>query len=360
MTLENAKKKLPRVALIASERTVTEYRMFLGHLLVGLTDNSIPVVLVCPQQSDVSSIVLGAAEVIRYSPFELPLIAYLNKKVLVERLAKFKPNVLHCLCETQVTHVHQLARQLDMPYLLTVNSLQERWSRLAISSKQCARIVVPAQSIAANVAKVNPRLADRVRKINIGTFTTQTAFCFSEPARITTIVTAHPFRNTDEFENLFSALRHLRIDGYEFMIVVIGGGRAERQLWKLLAALGLSQIVTIVPRATLWRLVLGAGDIFIRPQPTTAFDPFLLEAMSVGSAVAGCKGGVDDLIIEDETAVVFSPNEDLSIMQTLQRLLSRREFARKIAKNAQEHLKKNHSVSNMISKTLQVYHEAQW
>ncbi len=81
--------------------------------------------------------------------------------------------------------------------------------------------------------------------------------------------------------------------------------------------------------------------------------------MSVGSAVAACKGGVDDLIIEGQTAVVFDPNDELSIVGVLQRLLDRRDFARKTAKAAQQYLKDNHTVSKMISATLQTYHEAQ-
>ncbi len=357
MESEKATKKSLRVALIVSERTVTEYQAFLEHLLVGLTDESISIALFCPQNCNLDSIVLGAAEVIRYENIGLPLFDYFNKRLLIESLAKFKPTVLHCLCETQAALVRQLAGRLNLPYILMINSLRERWSRLAISSKQCVKVVVPAQSIAANFARIYPRLADQLQQINTGTFTDRTRCCFSESSRITTIVTAHPFRNADEFENLFSALRHLRIEGHEFMMVIIGGGRAEKKLWKLLAALGLLQIVTIVPRVTPWRQVLSAGDIFIQPQPTNTFNALLLEAMSVGTAVAGCRGGVDDLIIENETAAVFDPNDELSIVGSLQLLLSRREFARKIANNAKEYLRINYSVSNMISKTLQLYNE---
>ena len=357
MALDNAKQKSHRIALIVSERTVTESKMFLGNLLVGLTDMSIPVALVCPQHCNLDSIVLGNAEVIRYSNIKLPLIKNINKRILVEKLIKFKPTILHCLCETRASLTRQLSRRFDLPYALMVNSLQKRWDRLSISLKRCAKIIVPAKSIADNIAQSYPRLTDRIIQINIGTFTTQKCGCFSEPSRTPTIVMAYQFRNTGEFEKLFGALKHLRIDGHELMVVVIGGGRAETELWKLLAALDLLQFVTIVPRTTPRRLVLGAGDIFILPQPATAFDPFLLEAMSVGAAFAGCKGGVDDLITADQTAVVFNPNDELSIVSTLQRLLSRPELARKIAQNAQEHLRKNHSVSNMISSYLELYQE---
>jgi len=359
LVLENGKKKLLRVALIASEHTICEYSIFLERLLIGLADESIPVALICPQGFNPGTVFTGIAEVINYPIIDLPLMERLNTRLLTESLSKFEPTILHCLCESEAPLTRHLARRLDLPYVLMVNSLQNKWRHLSISSKNCAKIIVPAKSIASNMASVHPRFAGLIEQINIGTFTAEGSGCFSEPSRLATMVMADPLDKADDFENLFNVIRHLMIDGYEFMTVIVGGGRAERQLWKLLSALGLLQIVSIVPRRMPWRSVLAAGDIFIQPKPNYAFDPVLLEAMSIGAAVAGCTGGVDDLIIEDRTAVVFDPNDETSIMRTLQRLLDRREFARQIAGNAQQYLRENHSVSKMISAILQTYYEAQ-
>jgi glycosyltransferase involved in cell wall biosynthesis len=359
LTKENVKKKPLRVALVASEHTIHEYTMFLERLLVGLADESIPTALVCPLKSDIDTVVIGAAEIIRYPVFELPLIGHLNRRLLVEQLGKFKPTVLHCLCESRAGLARRLARGLNLPYVLTVNSLEKRLVHFPLSVKRCAKILVPAKTIATSIAKVHPHFTDHIEQINIGTFVTETQACFSKPSEQVTLVTTHQSGKADELENLLSAVKHLLIDGYEFMMIIISSGRAERQLWKLLAALGLLQTVTVVPRLKPWHLVLAAGDIFIRPDPAAAFSPVLLEAMSVGVAVAGCRGGVDDLIIEDETAIVFDPNDELSIVRSLQRLLDRHEFARKIANTAQQYVRENHTVSRMISAILKVYDDAQ-
>ena len=369
-TSEAAAEKSLRPALIVSEHTVFEYSISLEHLLVGLADESIPVALVCPPSCDMASVVSGVVEVIRHPAFNLPLMGYLNTKGLVEQLTRLKPTVFHCLCESRAGLTKKLARQLDLPYVLSVNSLQQRWRHfayqrqihpLSISSSHCAKIIVPTKSIADNVAKLYPRYAEQVEQINIGTFAGESNRCFSEPSRLPCMVIAHPFGHVDEFENLFGALRHLTIDGYEFMTVVIGNGRAERQIRRLLAALGLLQTVTIVPRLKPWRSVVGAGDIFIQPVTSSAFNPLLLEAMSVGAVVAACKGGVDDLVIEEQTAVVFDPLDEHSIIRCLQRLLDRRELARQIARGAQAYLRENHTVSNMITSTLRTYRGAvQW
>ena len=357
-TSQTERSKVARPALIVSEHIVSEYSIFLERLLVGLAAESVPVALVCPPGSDIDYIVPPSVEVIGYPAFDLPFLWRQNRRILVERLEKFKPTVLHCLCESKALLTKRLAHQLDLPYVLTVNSLQRRFGQFSVSRKHCSRIIVPADSIAANIAKFHPKFAGRIERINMGTFTAETSGCFRETSRLASMVTAHRFDNTGEFENLVAAVHHLAIEGYEFMLVIIGDGRAEKQLRKLLSAHGLLQIVTIVPRLGRWRSVLAAGDIFIQPVASDIFNPLLLEAMSVGAAVAGCKGGVDDLIIDGKTAVLFDPSDELSIYSTLQRLFDRRDFARQLAGKAQEYLRKNYTVSGMISSILRVYHNA--
>jgi glycosyltransferase involved in cell wall biosynthesis len=352
---ENVSKKQLRVALIASGHTVREFSDFLELLLVGLADESIPSLLICPPGFDSDSIVTGTAAVINQPALDLPFTERLAARLLAQQVARFEPSVLHCLCESKASFTRLLAHRLELPYVLTVNSMQGRWSQLSISSKRCRKIVAPGQTIAANLAKVHSGHADRIERIKIGTFVTVTDGCFSDPDRIPTMITAHPLDKIGDFENLFGALRHLRVDGYEFMTVVAGDGRAEGQIWQLLTALDLLHTVTMVSRLKPWRSVLAAADIFIRPQPRFVFDTSVLEAMSVGTAVAGCRGGVDDLIIEDKTAVLFNPDDELSIMRTLQKLLNRREFARQIARSAQQHLAENYSVGDMISATIATY-----
>jgi glycosyltransferase involved in cell wall biosynthesis len=354
----NSKKKSLRVALIASEYTICEYSIFLDRLLVGLADESIPVALICPPGFNPGTVFTGINEVINYPIFDLPLMERLNIRLLTERLSRFEPTILHCLCESRASLTRQLANRLDLPYILMVNSLQKRRIHLSISPGNCQRIIVPARSLAENMSDIHPHFTDRIRQISIGTFVTEKSRCFSDSSRLATMVITDSFTKADDFENLLNVIKRLLIDGYEFMTVIAGGGRTDRQLWKLLDALGLLKTVSIVPRLLPWRSILAAGDIFIQARPNSAFDPVLLQAMSIGIAIAGCKGGVDDLLIEDRTAVIFDPNDEMSIMRTLKRLLDRREFARQIAGNAQQYLRENHSVSKMISDTLEEYYES--
>jgi len=350
--------KAVRPVLIASESTLFDYPMFLEHLLVGLVAESIPVALVCPPNCGVESIISPSVELIHHPVIDLPFMGHYNRKILGGKLEKFKPTVLHCLCESKALLARKISHILGLPYVLTVNSLQKKYFQFLISSSRCVKITVPAESIAANLAGISSRLAKRIFQVNMGAFVGEDRGHFCEASQPVSVVIAHRLDDAEEFEKVLGALRHLAIDGREFMLVIAGDGREESQVRKLLGALGLSDMVTIVPQLKPWGTVLGVGDIFIRLAPNTSFDPLLLEAMSLGLAVAGCKGGVDDLIIDGKTAVVFEPEDELSIYASLQRLFDRRELTREIADGGQEYLREHYTVSKMVSDILQTYRDA--
>ncbi|MBN2137757.1 MAG: glycosyltransferase family 4 protein [Sedimentisphaerales bacterium] len=346
------------MALIVSEHTLDKYPMMIRNLLLGFASESVQVAIVCPPSSDIDAIISGPVEVIRHPDIDLPFIERFSRASLVRRLGEFAPAVLHCLCPRKAALAAYLARSLDLPYVLTINALQKRRRSFVGSPKHCARIIVPTRTVGANIAKISGRSADKIEQINMGTFVGDKSICFSQVSRIATMVLVHPFDSADDFENVFSAIRHMLLDGYEFMTLIMGYGPGESDLRDLLAAFDLLKTVTIVPPMRPCRSVLNAGDIFIQPRSWAAFNPFLLEAMSAGLAVAACAGGVDDLIVENETAVVFDPDDELSIMAALKRLLGKREFARTIARQAQQHIRENHSVSGMIAATVKTYRDA--
>lgn len=348
-----------RPALIVSGRNLTEHTTFLRRLLVGMADESIPVTMVCPPGFDTDMLTPAPAALYTHPILNLPLMEHVGIEWLAEQLEKSRPSVLHCLCESKAGLTRRLARRLDIPYVLMVNSLSKTLHRLPVSPGRCVRIVTPAETIRTHVVQALPRFADRVVQINMGSFVDTDMMCFANPSRLPSIVVAHPLRRTGDFANFFQAIKSLRTDSREFMAVIMGTGPAEHSLRRLLVTLGLSDIVTIVPILNPWRSVVAAGDIFVQPQPLREFSAFLLEAMAVGTAVAACWGGVDDMIIPNQTALTFEPGSEPSLRQVLKQLLDDRDCARRLAATAQEHVRAKHSVSAMVSATLKIYVEAQ-
>lgn len=352
-------RKLLRPALIVSRNTLVERSTFLSRLLIGLADESIATTLICPPGYNVESIVPPPISVLTYPLMDLPLVEHFGVGWLASQVAKFKPTVLHGLCENEAALTCRLARRLDLPYVQTVHSLVGRFGGVRVCPQRCAAISAPAETIRSRLSEAYPRLADRIRQIHIGTFIEEDAICFSDSSRLASIVLAQPLRRAADFEPFLRAVKALLAEGHEFLVVIMGSGPAEHRLRQLLLRLDLSQAVTIVPILDPWRSVLAAGDIFVQPQPQRAFNTFLLEAMGLGTVVAACLGGVDDLLIPDQTAVIFEPNDEQSIRQALVRLLGEPDFARRLAKTAQDRIRAEYSVSQMIAATLNMYTQAQ-
>jgi glycosyltransferase involved in cell wall biosynthesis len=349
--------KPPRVAILASRQTLSEFSLYLKYLLVGLADESVPAILVCPPRSDVVSIVPPAFEVLRHPALDMPLLEFYNLKLLLSKLFAFRPQVLHCLCESKSYQARWLARHLNINYAMSVNSITNRFHYLSISPTRCRAILAPSRTIAESFINAYPKFSDQIHQINIGTFVSSSTACFSHPDRLPGIVVASPLDNPQSLDNLFLSLHRLAIENYQFMVVLVGQGKAEKQIRKKLRSLGLLRVVTIVPRLAGLDSALSATDIFINPRPCSSFNTLLLAAMSSGTAVASCKGGADDLIVDGKTAFTFNPDDQLSIYNCLKEIFDKRELARQIASSAQQNLLQNYRVSDMVSQSISIYRQ---
>ena len=348
-----------RPALIVDAPTMAGYSAFLQHLLVGLADESYHSALICPSKDDADSITLPTVEFIQHPMFKLSLLWLQNKRYVLERLRKFKPTVLHCFSPKKTRLTRYLACRMDVPYILNFNSLNKRFSKASVYDDRCAALIASSKIIAETINRQYRHSADRTVQINTGTFVEDSCVCFSDPRRITSMVIAKRLDNPLDLEPLLSAIRHMVFDGYEFVLVIVGLGRAEKHIHEMISALGLSQVVTVVGDIKPLRSVLAGADIFIDPQPDTHLYSPVLEAMSVGTAVTAGRTAADDLLIEDKTAVLFDADDELSIYACLQRLLDRHEFARRIAAGAQDHLRDHHTVSKMVNAIVKTYQKAQ-
>jgi len=348
-----------RPVLIASKEALAEYSPFIEHLLVGLADESVLSAFVCPAGFDIAKFVSPAIEVIACPAAKLPFLNFGARSRFFERLEKFRPTVLHCLDAGSAALTARLARTLKLPCIITVNSFQRRFGGLGFLLRKFSAIITPDDSISLCISDNFPQLADRLVRVNLGTFVDSGCSCFSSQGQVISMVTSCFADDAAGLTNLFSAVKHLAVDGYQFMLVIASSGKAESRLRKAVCSQGLSRVAVVVGAMKPRRRVLAAGDIYIRHRPCKNFDAFLFEAMSVGAAVAACRGGVDDLIIDGQTAAVFDSNDQLSIYNCLKQLFDRPEKAKQLAKNAQQNLRENYTVSVMLVSILRTYRNIQ-
>ncbi|MCK5000610.1 MAG: glycosyltransferase family 4 protein [Anaerohalosphaera sp.] len=352
-------KPVIRPALLVEGYTLRDYSTCLRNLFVGLNEKKYSAALVCPPGKGAESVICPNVELIRYPMFNIPLLYLQNRKLLIDSLAKFKPTVLHAISPGKYSLTKYLAHELQIPYVLTFNSQPKKRYNFVVTDKNCSSIIASSKTIAESISKTYRRCKEPIHQITIGTFVTDTCAAFSQTNNIPSIIVAQKLTNSAHFLPLLNAVRHLTIEGREFIIAIIGTGPAERDIYRHIRSMGLSNVITLVGNIRPLRRIFAQADIFVQPEPTNQFNSTLLEAMSVGMAVATSCQSKDDLIIENETAILFDQHDEISVYSTLQKLLDKREFARQLGKGAQAYLRKNHSVSNMTAAIENAYLTAQ-
>lgn len=359
-TAKDAKPPLEEVrpALLVDRQSI-KYSEGLRHLLIALADEPCSAAIICPSDIDTELFICPGVESIRYPLIRTPLFIKQNRSVLMQHLEKFKPTVLHCIGSGKIHIARIISNRLNIPYVVTFNRVGRRIFKPSINQSHCTTLIASSKTIADYLKKAYPRFGLRIRHINIGVYIEDETACFAKIHKIPSLIIAQPLNNVKDFEPLLNAIRHLVLDGNEFVFAIIGTGPAERKIYGLIRSLGLSQIVSLIPDMQPLRSIFAGADIFIQPRSTNDFNQRLLEAMSVGMAVATCRNCTDDMLIPDRTALFFDSNDELSIYDCLHTLLSKPELAKNIAAAGQQYLKKNHTVSRMTNALMQTYRDAQ-
>lgn len=352
-------KEAIRPVVLADRCSLRDYAASLTHFLVALADAPHPAAFVYPPDVGTASVPCPSVDFIGYPMIRTPLFWRQNRMVLLERLEKFKPTVLHCFGSGKIRLARYLSRQLDIPYVVTFNRLGRRLFKPLIRPKHCMALIASSKAIAKYLAKAYPRYGLRIRHINLATFVADRCACFARPRGIASLVVAQRLDRVAEFEPLLRAVRHLVLDGYEFVFAIIGSGRAEGKIHELIRSLGLAQIVSLVPDMQPLRSVFSGADVFIQLTYRPEFNARLLEAMSVGMSVAASEDCLDDMLIEDQTAVFFDSGDELSIYDCLGMLLADRQLAKQIAAGGRKYLQRHHTVSRMTNALVQTYLSAQ-
>jgi glycosyltransferase involved in cell wall biosynthesis len=253
----------------------------------------------------------------------------------------------------------QIAEQFSIPYVASFNSTKTGFFKHSVSFDHCGAMIASSQTIVEYLDNRYKNMNERIEQVNVGIFVDDKCACFSVPDRITSLVTVKKLDSVAHYEPLLSAIRHLAIDGYEFIYAIIGEGPAERDIHGLIKALGLNQVVTVVPRIDPIEAVFSSADIYIDPFSSRRFNTYLLEAIGAGMAIAAARDTIEDILVEDQTAVFFDKTDELEIYTTLQKLLDKKEFAKQLALQAQQQLAKNNSVSIMVETFIDIYKKTQ-
>lgn len=348
-----------RPVLLVDAGVYRNYAVYLRRILVGLAGTAHASAVICPGDIDTSIMDCPTVEKIEYPALRLRVFQPTNRRVLLERMGRFRPTVIHTFSPGQTDLAAFLSESLDVPFLVTVHGRPGRWDRGRKAIRKAARILAPSELLAEQSRARYPMLHENIELVPIGSYVEDVCACFSRPNLPASVISLHPLDDAEVFEPLLGAVRHLALDGFELMLVLMGEGKAEGAIRRQIRSLGLAPVVTIVPPMRPLRTALAGADVFLHLKDNGLFNAQMLEAMGVGLAVAGVADRTGGLLADGQTAALWDGADELSIYGSLKRLLGQRDWARRLALNGQDYLRQQCSVSCMVDKVLAAYISAQ-
>lgn len=346
-----------RPVFLVDRSVYSYYSSYVRRILVGLTGSAHASAVVCPSCVDPEVILCPSVQHIEHPALRLPVFWHQNRKILLNRLRRFKPTVIHTFYPGQIHLARWLSKHLDVPYVIMFHKIPFRAVCITKVFRNAAKIIAPSDVIEAHLSKASE--ADRIERIHIASFVDDNCCCFSRPENLASLIMVHPLNSIKVFEPFLNAVRHLVLDGAEIMVALMGKGPAEKAIRAHIRKLGLTATVTMIPPVRPMRNIFAGADIYIHASDRKVFDAQLLEAMSVGLSVVGAPDESSSLLFDGQTASFWDTQDELSIYAVLKNTLDQRDKTRQIAQNGQNHLRSHHSAARMVDKLKENYLEAQ-
>ena len=160
--------------------------------------------------------------------------------------------------------------------------------------------------------------------------------------------------HTNKGYDLFiPSLKNIQTD---FVYAIIGAGEEQANLQKIIDKHGLTDKVKMLGRIADAYKYIKASDIFILPSRTEAFPYVLLESgLSQSAVLASRVGGIPEIIIENETGLMFDPHDSDELTTKLKTLMENEELREKLARNIHEKVVQDFSIDKMMTETVAVY-----
>ncbi|MBU1260287.1 MAG: glycosyltransferase [Planctomycetes bacterium] len=343
--------------IISDADTVRRYCPSFRHLLFGFEAQDISSAMVVPPASEIESFLFPRVRIVEHPVLKFPFFFFQNHRHLLSSLEKIKPSLVHCYGTAKAPLASSVAAHFDIPAVITIDSARFSIRSKMTINKNFNKILVPSNRLTEKLTQRGLSL-EKISQVNIGTFADESCCCYSDTDRLPSMLVLGNFDRFSDYEPLLGAIRHLNVDGYEFLVIFMGSGPAETQIRNFIKSTGLIQTVTVTPLIRPLREVFRGCDVFIHPCSFGDFDPALIETAAAGLAIAADKDNAEEFLQDGSTSVLFDGNDELSIYSVLQKLLDDKLFARSIASAAQNYLRSNNSVSSMVNELLKIYESA--
>ncbi|MGB2987565.1 MAG: glycosyltransferase family 4 protein [Phycisphaerae bacterium] len=363
-TLDNQSALPVSAALCVDREAFDRFGRVLRHLLVGLIDQAVKLRLVSSDPR-VEKLTLGPVQTVVHERIGWPMT---RRRIdqLVDVLSYQPPTLVHALSSASYKIGITIAEAFDADIALQVTSVADCDAIANLKTeprplgsgptvKPARRFLALSRPLVTMLEEQLKIPAEWVDLIHPGVLTSQRIACFADAKRTPTILCLSALERGSRVDRLIEAVDLVRKRDHTVLLFLLGQGRQESALRRMIRERKLSSCVTLAHPAGDPSQAMHSADIFVRPSADTAFTTDGLQAMGAGMAVVTFPNTVCDYLHHGETAVICEKPTAESLANTLEQLLTDRAGAQRIATTAIEYVRTHHAVSGMAERTANAY-----
>ena len=139
-------------------------------------------------------------------------------------------------------------------------------------------------------------------------------------------------------------------------LLIIGEGKMEKELKRLVEDLGLSANISFLPEVEDMPAALASMDVFVMPSLHEGLGLALMEAMAAGCAVVGSEvGGIVNLICHRQNGLLVRPADVPGLAAAIEELLGDEAMRKELGRQAHAFITREFNQEKMVAATEGVY-----
>jgi glycosyltransferase involved in cell wall biosynthesis len=225
---------------------------------------------------------------------------------------------------------------------------------LRITDRFADGIVVNGEAVRRHLIEDESVRPERIHLCYNGIDLSQFSFQARQETPKLTVGVVCALRPEKDLATLIRAFAHARQPHWR--LLVVGSGPCLAELQKLARDLEIASAVTFQPTTDQVPAWLYKIDIFVLPSLSEAFSNSLMEAMACGCAVVASRvGGNPELVIPDQTGLLFQAGQSEDLAAALERLAENHALRQQLASSGSELVHTRFSLAAAARRMAEIY-----
>lgn len=343
-----------RIVLIADEPWLRRERSFLRHLVVGLAEEQVRVVVAAPGVDLANELPLGAEQAM-FARSRLGLLREYRLRRLLDRLGGAEVDLVHLMDASMRRAAESFAGSTGTALVCSCFS-RRQVEQLHPSPIDTSYMVTCASRGLVELAQRRLPEHVEIELVRPGVFVpSDTPPALAGPNEALCCAVISNGQADDHLQSLLEGIARAKNAIPQLQVFICALQDDHRRLWQAARQRDLLDRVNLVGTSPQAKRLLMRCDLLIQPQPLGRVHSLVLEAMASGRPILAAADRLVDYLVDGQTARLLDRPTGQDWADCLQTAVTDPAPLRALGEAARDYVRANHGVSRFVSRMLEVY-----